>query len=48
MKRLGVIGGMSWESTQTYYRLLNEEIKARCVQETHLEPPVEPVFQRRA
>ena len=30
MKRLGVIGGMSWESTQTYYRLLNEEIKARC------------------
>jgi N-methylhydantoinase B len=25
-----------------------EEIKARCVQETHLEPPVEPVFQRRA
>ena len=30
MKRLGVIGGMSWESTQTYYRLLNEEIKAHC------------------
>ena len=25
-----------------------EEIKARCVEETHLEPPVEPVFQRRA
>lgn len=30
MKRLGVIGGMSWESTQTYYRLLNEEIKSAC------------------
>lgn len=25
-----------------------EEIKSRCVSETHLEPPVEPVFQRRA
>ncbi len=25
-----------------------EEIKSRCVAETHLEPPVEPVFQRRA
>ena len=28
MKRLGVIGGMSWESTAVYYRLLNEEVKA--------------------
>lgn len=28
MKRLGVIGGMSWESTALYYRLLNEKIKA--------------------
>lgn len=28
MKRLGVIGGMSWESTTVYYRLLNEEVKA--------------------
>jgi len=26
---LGVIGGMSWESTATYYRLLNEGVKAR-------------------
>lgn len=25
---LGILGGMSWESTQTYYRLLNEGIKA--------------------
>ena len=30
MKTIGLIGGMSWESTQTYYRLLNEEIKAHC------------------
>ena len=26
---LGIIGGMSWESTATYYRLLNEGVKAR-------------------
>ncbi|GAM69419.1 aspartate racemase [Vibrio sp. JCM 19236] len=27
MKTLGLIGGMSWESTQTYYRLINEQVK---------------------
>lgn len=27
MQTLGVIGGMSWESTTTYYRLLNEGIR---------------------
>lgn len=26
---LGIIGGMSWESTQQYYRLINEGIKAQ-------------------
>ncbi|MEK6219839.1 MAG: aspartate/glutamate racemase family protein [Psychrobacter cryohalolentis] len=26
---LGIIGGMSWESTQSYYRLINEGIKAK-------------------
>lgn len=26
-KTLGIIGGMSWESTQSYYRLINEGIK---------------------
>ncbi len=30
MKTLGLIGGMSWESTATYYRLLNEGVKERC------------------
>jgi len=30
MKTIGLIGGMSWESTVEYYRLINEEIKARC------------------
>lgn len=27
-KTLGIIGGMSWESTGSYYRLINEGIKA--------------------
>lgn len=27
MKTIGLIGGMSWESTATYYRLINEGIK---------------------
>jgi aspartate racemase len=29
MKIIGLIGGMSWESTIPYYRLINETIKAR-------------------
>ena len=29
MKTIGLIGGMSWESTQVYYRLLNENVKQR-------------------
>jgi aspartate racemase len=29
MKTLGLIGGMSWESTAIYYRGLNEGVKAR-------------------
>ena len=27
MKTIGMIGGMSWESTSTYYREINEGIK---------------------
>lgn len=27
MKTIGLIGGMSWESTVEYYRLINEEVK---------------------
>ncbi len=30
MKRIGLIGGMSWESSSEYYRLLNEEVRERC------------------
>jgi aspartate racemase len=29
MKTLGIIGGMSWQSTQTYYHLINKGISAR-------------------
>lgn len=29
MKTIGLLGGMSWESTSTYYRLLNEGVKAQ-------------------
>lgn len=28
MKTIGIIGGMSWESTVSYYRALNEQVKA--------------------
>jgi aspartate racemase len=29
MKTVGLLGGMSWESTGLYYRLINEGVKAR-------------------
>lgn len=29
MKTIGLIGGMSWESTIPYYRLINEAVRAR-------------------
>jgi len=29
MKRIGLIGGMTWESTLEYYRIINERIKTR-------------------
>lgn len=29
MKTIGLIGGMSWESTATYYKLINEQVKQR-------------------
>ena len=30
MKTIGLIGGMSWESTATYYSRLNQEARRRC------------------
>ncbi len=29
MKTIGLIGGMSWESTIPYYRIINETIRER-------------------
>lgn len=29
MKVIGLIGGMSWESSAEYYRIINEEVKKR-------------------
>lgn len=29
MKTIGMIGGMSWESSAEYYRIINQEVKAR-------------------
>lgn len=29
MRKIGLIGGMSWESTAIYYRLINEEVRSR-------------------
>jgi len=34
MKKIGLIGGMSWESSAVYYRLLNEEV-SRLLGGTH-------------
>ena len=30
MRTLGLIGGMSWESTLIYYRLINQGVAARA------------------
>lgn len=29
MKTIGLIGGMSWESSLEYYRIINEEVKIK-------------------
>ncbi|WP_343841239.1 aspartate/glutamate racemase family protein [Bowmanella denitrificans] len=29
MKTIGLLGGMSWESTQSYYRLINQNVRQR-------------------
>ena len=30
MKTIGIVGGMSWESTTLYYQLINREVRRRC------------------
>lgn len=42
MKKIGLIGGMSWESSQVYYKIINEKVRetlggfhsAKCVMES--------------
>ena len=29
MKKIGLLGGMSWESSLEYYRIINEEVKKK-------------------
>ena len=29
MRTIGLLGGMSWESTVTYYNVINETVRAR-------------------
>ena len=29
MKTIGLLGGMSWESTQTYYRIINQRVREK-------------------
>ncbi len=37
MKIIGLIGGVSWESSAEYYRLINQEVKARLGPERSAE-----------
>lgn len=30
MRTIGLLGGMSWESSVEYYRIINEEVRRRC------------------
>ena len=30
MKTIGMLGGMSWESSAVYYRILNREVQKRA------------------
>ena len=41
MKKIGLIGGMSWESSQIYYEIINEKVReklgfhsSKCVMES--------------
>ena len=29
MRTIGLLGGMSWDSSATYYRIINEEVRDR-------------------
>ena len=49
MRTIGLIGGMSWESSAEYYRLINQQVRDRLgplrsapVSYTHLTLPTTP------
>jgi short-subunit dehydrogenase len=42
MKTIGLIGGMSWESTTLYYQLINREVAKRMVARPHPEGVIGP------
>ena len=42
MKTIGLIGGMSWESSLEYYRLINETAKARLGGQERVPPRQAP------
>lgn len=47
MKTIGIIGGMSWESTQHYYQIMNRHIHARLGKHNSIESIIYSVnFER--
>ena len=46
MKTIGLLGGMSWESTLTYYRLINEAVKHFTTIVNILNPRVNAISTR--
>jgi aspartate racemase len=42
MKRIGLLGGMSWESSAEYYRLINEEAYDRLATDRVLDSTLSP------
>ena len=48
MKTLGLLGGMSWESTIPYYRIINETVRERRGGQRSAQdpPPVGPNERR--
>jgi aspartate racemase len=43
MKAIGLLGGMSWESTQVYYRLINQFTAERLAEPAHTHCFREPL-----
>ena len=54
MKKIGIIGGMSWESSQIYYKIINEKVRellggfnsASCLMESVNFAEIESLMQK--